>query len=100
MDDFLRAAFSVVDPVTAAGLFAVGIVYGLTFLAAVIPGRSRDTWALAGMAMTGLVFCTYASTSRAFQGVLEWPRWIGVGFLWLVYSVGAFAGLRWRHRRR
>lgn len=89
---FLERAFRVTDPITMVTVGLIGIVLGALFFAAfVAPGRR---WVASfAMLVVGVVFFTFCAMSRALQGVVEWPGWIGVGVLWLVFTAGAHAGL-------
>lgn len=92
MSDFLDRAFRACDPITLVAVFVSGLGFGAAFLRAL---TIRAGWSAAAMFVAGSVFFSFCLISRALQGVIAWPGWIGVWVLWLLFTLGTFLAVRW-----
>lgn len=93
MNEFLDRAFHACDPATVLTVLVVGLGLGAIFLRSISQRAGLTAWA---MAVVGTAFFAFACVSRALQGVVNWPGWIGVWALWLVFTAGAYLAIKVR----
>jgi hypothetical protein len=89
--EFLAVALKPCDWVTLATMLVTGFGVGWFFLRSITSRAGLATW---GVVVVGTAFFAFACTSRALQGVVNWPAWIGVWVLWLVFSAGAYLAMK------